>query len=131
MTQNNKGNFLPVIGDLLQHKKKGSEYEVMGLIKLNLYGKYDEQEVYICSHHGQNNFYWEISQKPITKSSYFVFPVMLQFDIKNPSPYEEVPMVLYRSLSPKSREPWMFLRPVKEFTVDRFEILNREYTVHT
>lgn len=89
-------------GDIIQHLKRGSEYEVMGYCPQHPFDLVDGRRYNVRI----DNFGCKM-------------PALIQRSTKGKLP---VPCmtILYRALEPKKGEPWLFIRPVSEFTTDRF-----------
>ena len=89
-------------GDLIRHIKRGSIYEVMGFNPEHPADLIDNRlrPVWIKRWDGK-------------------IMAMVQRNTRDlPDPCMTI---LYRSVEPKIGDPWMFIRPVSEFTSDRFE----------
>ena len=88
------------IGDTIRHLKRGSEYEVLGFEQRNSMDVRDGKAIKMRLCHDS------------------AVPALMQ----NSTPLHAgvALMVVYRALVSKPGEPWLFMRPVSEFTTDRF-----------
>lgn len=89
------------IGDIIRHLKRGSSYEVLGYGVENAIDLLDDRTV---KRHLSNGI---------------ILPVMQQVTSRLHA--GGVGVIYYRALVSKPGEPWLFMRPVSEFTPDRFE----------
>lgn len=90
-------------GDIIRHLKRGSEYEVMG---------YGPQHP--CDLVDGRRYNLRIDSYGCK------IPALIQRSTKTGLPMPCM-TILYRALEPKKGDPWLFIRPVSEFTTDRFE----------
>ena len=89
-------------GDLIRHIKRGSVYEVMGYNHAHPDALIDNRSLPVWIK------WWDGK-----------IMAMVQRNTRNlPNPCMTI---LYRAVEPKIGDPWMFIRPVSEFTSDRFE----------
>lgn len=89
------------IGDVIRHLKRGSSYEVLG--------------------HGVENAIDLLDGRMVKRhlTNGIILPVMQQ--VTSHLHAGSVGVIYYRALVSKPGEPWLFMRPVSEFTSDRFE----------
>ena len=101
------------IGDIIRHNKRGSEYEVIGEIHELVLELSDGQELFLSATDVGG---WGLMER---NYSYEVrLPIIYQTSLPRESSWADI--VIYRALEPKKGEPWLFARPLHEFTEDRF-----------
>lgn len=90
-------------GDIIRHIKRGSLYEVLGFCPQNPMDLRDNKT------------------RPVWIKFYDArLTALVQRNTsKLPTP---TMTVLYRAVEPKRGDPWLFIRPISEFTTDRFEM---------
>ena len=89
-------------GGIIRHLKRGSEYEVVGFDVEDVLDMIDGRAVE--RYFGGGDVRFKVHQQVSAARSKGRFIV-----------------VYYRALVSKPGEPWMFMRPLNEFTTDRFE----------
>ena len=107
------------IGDIIRHLKRGSSYEVLGIWDDTPWDWTDGADFYLngfLAPDGESA--WHLNSVPSGEQG-FALKVRLQVGDKPVQPF--VNIVLYRALESKRGEPWLFARPLPEFTPDRFE----------
>ena len=101
------------VGDIIRHNKRGSEYEVVGKIHELVLNLVDGQELLLSTTDGGD---WSLRERNYPYE--IRLPVRYQTSLPRESAWVDV--VLYRALVSKKGEPWLFARPLSEFTEDRF-----------
>ena len=104
------------IGDVIRHNKRGSEYEVMGIWEDTPWDWNDGQDYYLSGWDVGETFWHLCSEQRGDEA----FSLKVRLQISTPSVQPFVKVIIYRALEPKRGEPWLFARPLHEFTEDRF-----------
>ena len=90
-------------GDIIRHLKRGSVYEVVGHSVWHAYDLRDNKDI----------------TRYLARDQGLAMQVRMQESGRLPN--APVGVIYYRALVSKPGEPWLFMRPLVEFTTDRFE----------
>lgn len=113
-------NFDPKIGDHIRHRKRGSDYEVLGFVHADQMLKDGSSAAMVMMlARDEPTLVAKPSDIDPGEVLTFVLPVSIQTSAKFHSNWF-IKWVIYRSLKDGAM---IFARPLQEFTTDRFEVL--------